>query len=142
MKPDNRSKSLLVKFYFHQRLLLMLIHYLIHKLSEEHILSLRMVIRDSSMDFVLFELLEFSSVALFWWLAACILRGQLSSTKVISRVPKLLIFWGCPLLSSLSIKFSIFTSLVSEKGYVPLFNRFVLLHHHNQVSEDFLDDQC
>ena len=142
MKPDNRSKSLLVKFYFHQRLLLMQIHYLIHKLSEEHILSLRMVIRDSSMDFVLFELLEFSSVALFWWLAACILRGQLSSTKVISRVPKLLIFWGCPLLSSLSIKFSIFTSLVSEKGYVPLFNRFVLLHHHNQVSADFLDDQC
>ena len=57
LKLDNRlPKSLLVKFYFHQRLLLMQIHYLFHKLSEEHLLFLWMVISDCSMDFVLFEL--------------------------------------------------------------------------------------
>ena len=40
LKPDNhRPKSLLVKFYFHQQLLLMQIHYLIHKLSGEHMVD-------------------------------------------------------------------------------------------------------
>ena len=40
LKPDNRPpKSFLVKFYFHQQLSLMQIHYLIHKLSEEHMVD-------------------------------------------------------------------------------------------------------
>ena len=39
VKPDNRPKSIVVKFYFHQQVLLMQIHYLIHKLSEEHMVD-------------------------------------------------------------------------------------------------------